>query len=71
MAVEDYSTQLERVQAAIAAVEERGSAISAEGRSLSRADLATLYERETYLRRMVNRASTGGIRMRGATPTDG
>lgn len=69
---ESYATQLERVEKAIAAIEERGVSHSAEGRSMTRADLATLYDERKYLRKMVARAATGGgITIRGGTPVDG
>lgn len=68
MAVEDYATQLERVQSAIAAIEGGAQSYSIAGRSLSRADLRTLYEREAWLRKMVDRVSRGGIRVRLGTP---
>jgi hypothetical protein len=68
LAVESYTTQLERVQAAIADIEERGQSYDINGRSLSRADLKTLYAREERLRKLANRESAGGIRVRGVTP---
>jgi hypothetical protein len=68
VAVEDYATQLERVQSAIAAIEGGAQSYSIAGRSLSRADLRTLYEREAWLRKMVDRVSRGGIRIRLGTP---
>jgi hypothetical protein len=68
VAVEDYATQLERVQSAIAAIEGGAQSYSIAGRSLSRADLRTLYEREAWLRKMVDRVSRGGIRVRLGTP---
>lgn len=72
MTVESYTTQLERVQTAIAAVEERGSSVSAEGITLTRADLKTLYAREERLRVLAGReARGGGIQVRGVTPSDG
>lgn len=68
MATETYQTQLERVQAAIAAIESGGQATDVGGRSLTRADLDTLYQRERYLRRQVARASAGGIATRRVVP---
>lgn len=67
---ESYETQLERVQLAIAAIEGRAQSYSIAGRSLSRADLATLYARETRLLALIARAARGGgIRVRLGTPT--
>ncbi len=66
---ETYAVQLERVQAAIAAIESGAQSYSIAGRSLSRADLNTLYEREKWLRAMVDRATRNGIRVRLGTPT--
>lgn len=62
MAVKTYLQQLEPVQAAIEAIETRGQAVDVSGRTLSRADLRTLYDRERYLRRMVAHQKRGGIR---------
>lgn len=68
MAVESYSMQLERVQTTIATIEEAGQAHDINGRSLRRADLEVLYKREKWLRKMADRESRGGIRMRQAVP---
>jgi hypothetical protein len=70
MTVTSYSTQLENVQTAIAAIEGGAQSYSIAGRSMSRGDLATLYQREQWLRAQVEReASYGGkIRVRGVTP---
>lgn len=69
MATETYQTQLERVQAQIAKIEEGFQSYSIAGRSASRARLEALYEREKYLRTMAARESRGGgIRVRGVTP---
>lgn len=70
MPTESYQTQLERVQAAIAAIEERGQAIGAGGRKLDRGDLATLYKREKELRALVARSTRSGMRMRQGVPRD-
>lgn len=63
MAVETYTVQLERVQAAIAKIENgaQSASISSGGSNTSwtRADLATLYERETELRALVEREARG------------
>ncbi len=71
MAITSYTTQLESVQAAIAAIEGGSQSYSVQGRSVSRGDLASLYEREKYLRRMVSRESGGGIPVRHVTPSTG
>lgn len=70
MTVETYTVQLERVQAAIAKVEEKGQSveIASDGtsRRYTRADLATLYKRERDLRPLAASESTGrrrGIRV--------
>ena len=66
---ETHAEQLVRVQAAIAAIESGAQSASYDGRTVTRADLRTLYERERHLRRMVARAGRGGgIRVRGITP---
>lgn len=64
MAIESYAQQLERVQAAIAAIESGEQSFEINGRVVRRADLKTLYDREAYLRRMVEREKRGGIRLR-------
>ena len=70
MATKTYQEQLENVQAAIEKIEDSGQAYSISGRSMSRADLPTLYERERWLRKKAAReARGGGIRIRGGTPT--
>lgn len=70
MTVTSYSTQLESVQAAIAAIEGGAQSYSIAGRSMSRGDLKTLYEREERLRALVEResSSNGRVRVRGVTP---
>ena len=68
MAVESYSTQLERVQSTIAKIEEAGQAHDINGRRLTRADLDVLYKRERWLRRMASREDRGGIRVRQVVP---
>lgn len=65
---ESYAEQLDRVQAAIAAIEEGEQAYSLNGRTVSYADLQTLYQREKWLRRMVDRERRGGVRMRQGVP---
>lgn len=64
-----YAEQLDEVQAAIEAIEVRGQSYSIGGRSLTRADLKTLYAREERLRALVDRAARGGMRVRYGTPT--
>ncbi len=71
MATTSYQTQLESVQAAIAAIEGGAQSYSIQGRTLARGDLGTLYEREKYLRKMADRDSRGGIRVQNATPATG
>ena len=67
--VATYAEQLESVQSAIAAIEARGQAYTIDGRSLTRADLATLYEREQWLRGQAAReARGGGMRVRLGVP---
>jgi len=68
MAIKTYAEQLESVQQTIERIETTGQAYGISGRSLTRADLNTLYEREKYLRRQVNRAARGGVRTRGIVP---
>lgn len=68
MAVQTYTEQLESVQAAISAIEAGEQAFSLNGRTVSRADLKTLYQREQWLRKMADRETRGGVRMRQAVP---
>ena len=68
MAIKTYTEQLESVQAAIEAIETGAQSYSAEGQSVTRADLNALYAREARLQKLVARESRGGIRVRGATP---
>lgn len=66
---DDLQTKLDRVRAAIEAVETGGQSVSYEGRNVSKADLKTLYEREAYLEQRVSRKNRGGgIRTRGGAP---
>lgn len=61
--------RLERVQTAIAAIESGAQEATYEGRSITRAKLETLYEREKYLEQRIARQSRGGgIRTRGGVP---
>jgi hypothetical protein len=66
---ETYSTQLDRVQSAIAKIENGAQSVTFENRQYTRGSLQALYEREKWLRKMVSRETRGGIRVRGATPT--
>jgi hypothetical protein len=72
VATASYQSQLESVQAAIAAIEGGAQSYSIAGRSLTRGDLSTLYEREQWLRGQVTREEANGgragIRVRGMTP---
>lgn len=70
MAVETYTEQLERVQAAIAAIESGAQSYSVAGRSLTRADLSTLYSREKWLRGMAARetATNPGMQVKYVVP---
>lgn len=61
MAVKTYAEQLEDVQTAIAAIESGAQSQSMQNRSITRADLSTLYLREKWLRVMVDRETSGGI----------
>lgn len=65
----DIQDKLDRIRAAIEAVETGGQSVSYEGRSVSKADLKTLYEREAYLeQRLARQQRGGGIRTRGGAP---
>lgn len=65
----DIQDKLDRVRVAIEAVETGGQSVSYEGRSVSKADLKTLYEREAYLeQRLARQQRGGGIRTRGGAP---
>lgn len=68
MAVKTYSEQLEEVQAAIAAIEGGAQSYSIGDRSLSRGNLKALYEREAYLRAMVARSESGGLKPKYGLP---
>jgi len=68
MAIKTYAQQLESVQQTIERIETTGQAYGIGGRSLTRADLKTLYDRERDLRRRVDRESRGGIRTQGIVP---
>lgn len=73
MAVKTYTEQLESVQAAIEAIEGGAQAYTiqtaAGARTVTRATIFRLYEREKELRRLVARESKGGgARVRYGTP---
>lgn len=51
--LETLETQLERVQAAIAAIETGAQEYQIENRRLTRADLSTLYAREASLKNAI------------------
>lgn len=65
----DIQDKLDRVRAAIEAIETGGQSVSYEGRSVTKGDLKTLYEREAYLeKRLARQQRGGGIRTRGGAP---
>ena len=63
-----YAEQLASVQEAISAIESGAQRVDHNGRLVQFADLTALYQREQWLRTMVARTSTSGIRIRGVTP---
>lgn len=64
MAVKTYAEQLQQVQEAIYTIETKGQKYQIEDgnmrRELWRGDLKALYEREQFLRAMVEREANGG-----------
>jgi hypothetical protein len=71
MAIKTYAEQLEEVQAAISNILTGAQQYSYEGRQITRAHLAKLWDQEKRLRIMVKReAAGGGISVYGATPVD-
>lgn len=60
MAIKTYLEQLEAVQLAIAKLESGVQSYSIGGRSLTRANLKDLYDRERWLRSMVAREENDG-----------
>lgn len=68
MTIETKTAQLERVQRAIAAIEEGGQDVSYDGKRVTFADLQALYRREEKLRLDVARDARGGIRVRFGVP---
>lgn len=71
MAIETYTVQLERVQAAIAAIEDGAQSYSIAGRLYTRGSLDALYKREERLRPKADREARGGIPIKFATPATG
>lgn len=69
MSLATKQAQLESVRAAIATIEGGAQSISVLGRSYTRAELKTLYERERQLEQDVARLERGGSRMRLGVPT--
>lgn len=61
MAIKTYTEQLEEVQAAISKILSGGQSYSVMGRSMTYADLPTLYAAEDRLRRKIAEESNGGI----------
>lgn len=70
MSTETYQVQLERVQAAIAKIEQGGQAYDIASRHMQRAELKTLYDREAYLRPLAAQETAGrtGRRVRRIAP---
>jgi len=64
-----YAQQLEDIDAAIAAIETRNQSYSINGRSMTRADLATLYAERRRLQPLAAREARGGARIRYGVPT--
>ena len=59
--METLETQLERVQTAIAAIESVAQSYRIDNRQLTRADLATLYARESSLKAAIARRDGDNI----------
>jgi hypothetical protein len=55
---------------AISDVMTKGSSYSVDGRSLTRADLASLMQAEKYYTLAADRDANGGITIRAGTPVD-
>lgn len=60
--------ELTQVEAAIASILAGGQEISMRENSVRKGSLETLYKRKDYLVSRLDRATRGGIRVRGATP---
>lgn len=65
---ESYSVQLDRVQAAISAIESGNQSYTVLSRTFTKADLRVLYEREKWLRSQVAKQAAGGIRVQRVIP---
>jgi len=61
--VATLAEQYASVQAAITAIETHGQTMTEEGQTLTRADLKTLYSRESRLERKIDRQSSGRIKV--------
>lgn len=59
--MESLETQLERVQMAIAAIENGAQSYQIANRKVTKGDLATLYAREKSLKAEIARASGGDL----------
>ena len=59
--METLETQLDRVQAAIAAIESGAQSYQIANRKVTKGDLATLYARETSLKSQIARATGGDL----------
>lgn len=69
MAVESYADQLVRVQTLIAAIEgSPNQSTTILGRTFTKHDLRTLYDREKDLRAMAAREAAGGIIVKQVVP---
>jgi hypothetical protein len=65
---ESYSVQLDRVQAAIGAIESGNQSYTIQNRTFTKADLGLLYNRERFLRGQVAKQAAGGIRVQRVVP---
>lgn len=63
-----YEEQLEKVQLAILKIEEGNQTYSVGNRSFTKADLQTLYDRERYLMRAIERRESGGLQVQVILP---
>ncbi len=61
MDISELKKQLRRVQLAIAKIEEGAQEYTIGNRRLTRADLKTLYDRETALQNQIADAECGGL----------
>lgn len=60
--------ELDQVSAAISAIYARGQSMSIRENSVQKANLDSLLKRKDALTRRINRATGGGIVVRGVTP---